>query len=133
MNEIDALVGQRIRALRIGRGTSQADLGQQVGVRFQQIQKYETGQNRVSASRLFAIAKVLDAPIEFFFEGIGTGRGRGQTDGEDNLLDVMSDGQYVALARNFMQLSARQKQAVLSIVESMSVAPGVSPAETKAT
>ncbi|MEY8842737.1 helix-turn-helix domain-containing protein, partial [Cribrihabitans sp. XS_ASV171] len=59
MNEVDVTVGQRIKARRMALGMSQADLGDAVGVRFQQVQKYESGANRVSASRLWSIAEVL--------------------------------------------------------------------------
>jgi len=67
---VDIHVGQRIRLRRILLNTTQQKLSDQVGVKFQQVQKYETGVNRVSASRLWDIAKVLDVPVSFFFEGL---------------------------------------------------------------
>ena len=67
---IDKYVGCRVRARRVGRGMSQKKLGQALGVAFQQIQKYENGSNRISASNLYKIAKVLDVGVAFFFEGI---------------------------------------------------------------
>ncbi len=67
---IDKHVGKRLRLRRTILGISQDVLGNAVGVTFQQIQKYERGINRVSASRLFEIAKALDVPVNFFFEGI---------------------------------------------------------------
>lgn len=64
---IDIHVGNRIRSLRLERGLSQEDLGAEVGVSYQQIQKYERGTNRVSASRLYALAVALEIGIEWFF------------------------------------------------------------------
>ncbi|WP_371423279.1 helix-turn-helix domain-containing protein [Tardiphaga sp.] len=64
---VDALIGKRIREIRAEKGLSQADLGQAVGVSFQQIQKYERATNRISASTLFAICQFLDYPIEKMF------------------------------------------------------------------
>lgn len=65
----DAHVGQRVRAARLSLRVSQKDLGEALGVSFQQIQKYEKGTNRIGSSRLQAIATRLDKPIGWFFEG----------------------------------------------------------------
>lgn len=118
MNKIDALVGGRIRARRTALGYSQTELGDAVGVKFQQIQKYESGANRVSASRLWAIAETLDVPVTFFFEGLETNEAPKQS-GIRDTMDFLSDGRSVDLARNFMRLPEMQKRAVLDIVESM--------------
>lgn len=67
---IDEWVGARIRERRQLLGMSQSTLGQALGLTFQQIQKYERGRNRVSASVLWRTAEVLDVPITFFFEGL---------------------------------------------------------------
>jgi len=67
---VDVHVGKRIRHRRWMVGMTQQQLGENVGIKFQQIQKYETGMNRVSASRLWDIASALEVPINFFFEGI---------------------------------------------------------------
>jgi len=66
---VDVHVGQRIRARRILLGLSQEKLGHAVGLTFQQIQKYEKGANRVSASRLFQFAQTLCVPVSYFFDG----------------------------------------------------------------
>lgn len=66
---IDKYVGSRVRMRRIALGMSQTQLANQVGVTFQQIQKYEKGTNRVSASRLQQFCEALDVPVHFFFEG----------------------------------------------------------------
>ncbi len=66
---IDVEVGRRIRVQRMARGISQTELGEKIGVTFQQVQKYEKGANRVGASRLTRIAKVLGVPVSAFFSG----------------------------------------------------------------
>ncbi|MEM9422499.1 MAG: helix-turn-helix transcriptional regulator [Pseudomonadota bacterium] len=66
--EIDRIIGKRIRQRRKALGVTMAALGMAVGVEFQQIQKYETGQNHVTASRLHDIAHQLQMPVEWFFE-----------------------------------------------------------------
>lgn len=66
---VDNFVGQQVRALRTVKGLTQTDLGRACGISFQQIQKYEKGANRISASKLALIAQVLEAPISQFFPG----------------------------------------------------------------
>lgn len=68
---VDVTVGNRVREMRIRKGLSQQALGDQVGISFQQIQKYERGTNRMGSSRLVQIADVLDVPVSSFFEGLG--------------------------------------------------------------
>jgi transcriptional regulator with XRE-family HTH domain len=68
-NPVDVEVGRRIRLQRMSAGMSQTELGEKVGVTFQQIQKYEKGKNRVGAGRLTQIASVLHVPIGVFFDG----------------------------------------------------------------
>ena len=65
---IDVHVGQRVRARRQVLGLSQSQLGAELGVTFQQVQKYERGTNRIGSSRLFRISRVLDVPISYFFD-----------------------------------------------------------------
>jgi transcriptional regulator with XRE-family HTH domain len=69
-NFVDAHVGNRVRLRRQLIGMSQEKLGELLGITFQQVQKYEKGSNRVSASRLHMMSKVLNVPIQFFFEGL---------------------------------------------------------------
>ena len=66
---VDVHVGKRVRHRRWMVGMTQQQLGDIVGIKFQQIQKYETGMNRISASRLWDIAQALDVSVSFFFEG----------------------------------------------------------------
>ena len=67
---IDVHVGSRVRLRRMLTGISQEKLGEALGLTFQQVQKYEKGANRISASRLYEIAAFLDVSVEFFFEGV---------------------------------------------------------------
>jgi transcriptional regulator with XRE-family HTH domain len=68
LDPIDALVGKNIRIFRIAKGLSQTDLGQSLGVTFQQVQKYEKGVNRVGSGRLARLSKLLGVPINRFFD-----------------------------------------------------------------
>jgi transcriptional regulator with XRE-family HTH domain len=70
----DIELGKRIRLRRVEQGISQAELGDQLGVSFQQVQKYEKGVNRVGAARLQQIAAALDVPVTFFYDGDGKAR-----------------------------------------------------------
>ena len=72
-NPIDVHVGQRIRQRRTLLGMSQEKLAEAIGLTFQQVQKYERGVNRVGASRLFDLSRVLDVPISFFFDDLPEG------------------------------------------------------------
>jgi transcriptional regulator with XRE-family HTH domain len=74
-DEVDAYVGARIGLRRSALGLSQSALAQQLGISFQQVQKYETGQNRISASRLHRAATVLGTSVETFFPPVETVRG----------------------------------------------------------
>jgi transcriptional regulator with XRE-family HTH domain len=69
-NSIDLHIGQRLRHRRWLLGMTQQQLAQAIGVRFQQIQKYESGANRISASRLWDLARALDVPVAFFYTGL---------------------------------------------------------------
>ena len=80
-NPIDLHVGSRVRMRRMLLGMSQEKLGEALGVTFQQVQKYEKGMNRIGASRLQDIAKILDAPPSFFFENAPTAGGEPQVGG----------------------------------------------------
>lgn len=69
--EIDLHLGRRLRRRRRLLGLTQQQLGDRVGIRFQQVQKYECGANRISAARLWELAEALEAPISYFYDGIG--------------------------------------------------------------
>lgn len=69
-NPVDVHVGKRVRIRRVLCGMSQTGLADQLGLTFQQLQKYESGANRISASRLWSIAQILDVPVSWFFVGL---------------------------------------------------------------
>jgi transcriptional regulator with XRE-family HTH domain len=89
-NPVDVHVGARVRLRRMLLGMSQEKLGQAIGLTFQQVQKYERGTNRIGASRLHELARVLDVPIAFFFEDMSFGANataavKDETDSPDGL------------------------------------------------
>ena len=69
---VDVHVGARVRVRRTLLGMNQTKLGDAIGVSFQQVQKYENGANRISASRLFGLSRMFDVPIEYFFDDMPT-------------------------------------------------------------
>ncbi len=66
----DVQVGKRLRDVRIMRGLTQTQLGEKLGISFQQVQKYEKGTNRIGSSRLWDMCNILDVPVSFYFEGL---------------------------------------------------------------
>jgi transcriptional regulator with XRE-family HTH domain len=103
--DIDRHVGARIRERRIMLGLTQQQLADFIGVTYQQAHKYERGINRVSAGRLFEIARVLSVPVSHFFEGLDNETGRSASPRERMCLE---------LARNFSQISNERHQEALS-------------------
>jgi transcriptional regulator with XRE-family HTH domain len=73
-NDVDFYIGQAIQAIRMQNEMSQRSLGAAIGVSYQQIQKYEAGENRITARRLYEICQLLDAPIEAMFKGLGSSK-----------------------------------------------------------
>jgi transcriptional regulator with XRE-family HTH domain len=112
-NPIDLLVGSRIRKFRKGRGMSQAQLGDMLGVTFQQVQKYENGKNRVGASRLQMISTALDVPVgHLFTDGAGTSRTSAKS--------LAFDPQALRLAEAFARLNDKAlRKSILDTVEAM--------------
>ena len=101
---IDDYVGGRIRERRIMLGLTQQQLAEMIGVTYQQAHKYERGINRVSAGRLFEIARVLNAPITYFYEGLGE-EARPATPHQRMLLEI---------ARNFAEIQNERHQEAVS-------------------
>jgi transcriptional regulator with XRE-family HTH domain len=96
-DNIDKIVGDNVRALRISRGWSQSKLADAIGLTFQQVQKYEKGSNRVSAGRLYRIAKLFDVSIPSLYKGLEGPSGKGTsplklitTRGASRLMDAFS-------------------------------------------
>jgi len=118
-NAIDHHVGKRIRRRRRLLGLTQQQLAQSVGIRFQQIQKYESGANRVSASRLFELAEALDVPVQYFYEGL---QGSGETavpEGENVASDVLSQKETLDLVRAYYKLNERPRRRLLELARSL--------------
>lgn len=115
---VDVHVGKRIRHRRWMNGTTQQQLAEKVGIKFQQIQKYETGMNRVSASRLWDIAHALDVDISFFFEGLETGEA-GTT--QSNIpSDIMSDKEALELLRSYYAIPEAQRRRLFELARVLS-------------
>ena len=115
-NPVDAEVGRRIKLQRLSAGWSQTELGEKVGVTFQQVQKYERGQTRVGASRLTQIAKVLNVPIAEFFE---TAKPSSKRDSfAQSPLDLLSQPLALKLLQLFSEITDRDmRQTIVQLVE----------------
>jgi transcriptional regulator with XRE-family HTH domain len=119
---VDVHVGKRIRHRRWMNGTTQQQLAEQVGIKFQQIQKYETGMNRVSASRLWDIAKVLDVPVAFFFEGMEA-EGQEPVSGSDSMpSDILTDKEALELLRSYYAIPENQRRRLFDLARVLSEA-----------
>ena len=113
---VDVHVGKRIRHRRWMVGMTQQKLAELVGIRFQQIQKYETGMNRVSASRLWDIADALAVPISFFFEGLGeTKASPGPLAG-----DILADREAMELVRSYYAIPENQRRQLFELARVLS-------------
>jgi len=123
-NPIDRHVGARVRMRRMLAGVSQERLGEGLGVTFQQVQKYEKGSNRISASRLQHIAQMLDVPVSFFFDGAPTGDmpqgGFSDAASTAYVSDFLATSEGVHLTKAFVRIkSARVRRRIVDMVESM--------------
>ncbi len=116
---VDMHVGRRIRHRRWLKGMTQQQLAECVGIKFQQIQKYETGANRVSASRLWDIATALEVEISFFFEGIESQ----ETDAsskESVPADLMGDKEALDLVRSYYSIPENQRRRLFELARVLS-------------
>src|SRR5271156_2148216 len=108
LNSIDKHVGSRARMRRNMLGMSQGKLADQLGITFQQVQKYEKGVNRISASRLQQLCNILEVPVSFFFEQAPRSAvsGRGQPDAFSlaNVDQFLASSDGLALVKAFMQI-----------------------------
>jgi len=127
-NPVDQHVGSRVRLRRMLLGMSQERLGESMGLTFQQVQKYEKGVNRVGASRLFQISKILDVPVQFFFEEApnigGDGnpvRGLAEPDSEAFILEFLNSREGLELNRAFVKIGdAKVRKSVVDLVRALS-------------
>lgn len=127
-NSIDEHVGVQLRQRRALLGLSQERLAEQVGITFQQIQKYENGANRVSASRLYEFSKVLEIPVNFFFEDYGSNENAlglaGFADNEQmpfgGAEDIMKRKETIELIRTYYSIeNPKLRKDLFKLVKSM--------------
>ena len=113
---VDVHVGKRVRHRRWMVGMTQQQLAEKVGIKFQQIQKYETGTNRISASRMWDIAATMEVPVSFFFEGLDgqapdTGEARG---------DILTDKEALELLRAYYAIPENQRRRLFDLARVLS-------------
>jgi transcriptional regulator with XRE-family HTH domain len=125
-NPVDQHVGSRVRLRRMLLGMSQERLGESMGLTFQQVQKYEKGVNRIGASRLFQISKILDVPVQFFFEeaphadGHRTS-GMAKADSEAFILEFLNSREGLELNRAFVKIAdPKVRKSVVDLVRALS-------------
>src|SRR5476649_726518 len=119
-NPIDAQVGNRVRIRRMLIGMSQEKLGDLLGLTFQQVQKYEKGVNRIGAGRLFEVSRILNVPIDFFYEGVNTQPGAGEPEGAPPVMEFVSSGEGLQLSLAFMKIKdAKVRKRMLDLVKSL--------------
>ena len=112
LDNIDKSIGHKIYSLRLAKGLSRQQLAKAIGVTHQQLQKYEKGSNRVSASKLALIAKALDRRIPYFYEGFESA--------ENIPLETESQRLCIEVARNFRRIGNREHQdAINTLVKSL--------------
>jgi transcriptional regulator with XRE-family HTH domain len=124
---IDVHVGGRVRLRRTMVGMSQDKLADSLGLTFQQIQKYEKGVNRIGASRVFEISRILGVPIQFFFDDydVDTGRSYGFAEaGPDDgaaMMELLNSPEGVQLCKHFASITdPKIRKRVLELVKSLS-------------
>ncbi len=124
---VDQHIGQRVQLRRIMMGLSQKDLAQTCGVTFQQIQKYETAGNRISASRLFDLSVALNTPVSFFFQGlpgntpveIRGGKSTGRV-AESHLDDPLAKNESLSLINLYWKLpDDSQRKMVMKMLRTL--------------
>lgn len=122
-NPIDRHVGLRIRLRRKELGISQEKLAESIGLTFQQVQKYERAANRVSASKLWEVARALNTNIAYFYEGLGL-EGPLSPDPTAGLEEFLLTSDGMELARYFPQIQKpRVRRQILELVRTMASEP----------
>ena len=119
---VDVHVGKRVRHRRWMVGMTQQQLGDIVGIKFQQIQKYETGMNRISASRLWDIAQALDVSISFFFEGLEDEAAPSAQAAADlpERGDLLADKEALELVRSYYAIPEAQRRRLFDLARVLS-------------
>ena len=118
---VDVHVGKRIRHRRWMVGMTQQQLAEKVGIKFQQIQKYETGMNRVSASRLWDIADALEVDVSFFFEGLRDESEAAPAASDATVpADMMGDKEAMDLIRSYYAIPENQRRRLFELARVLS-------------
>ncbi len=118
MDDIDIHVGKRLRRRRRLLGLTQQNLGDAIGTRFQQVQKYECGANRLNASRLHRIATALRVPASYFFEGLPDAV-PSASNANEATTDVFSQAETIELVRAYYMLGKRPRQKLLDLAKAL--------------
>ncbi|MBI1188110.1 MAG: helix-turn-helix domain-containing protein [Alphaproteobacteria bacterium] len=124
-NAIDLHVGKRLRRRRRLLGLTQQQLAESIGIRFQQIQKYECGANRVTASRLYELSVALNVPVNYFFEGLQSLNaptaqpGAPANDRDLIAADVLSQKETLELIRAYYRLGERPRRRLLDLAKAL--------------
>ncbi len=126
-NPVDVHVGNRVRLQRMLIGISQEKLGERLGLTFQQVQKYEKGINRIGASRLFELSRVLGVPVQFFYDDApGSGAQHGAAPGfadrssDSHVFEFLSSREGLELNRAFSRITdPKVRKSVLDLVRSL--------------
>ncbi|NWG52661.1 MAG: helix-turn-helix transcriptional regulator [Hydrogenophilaceae bacterium] len=124
-NAIDLHVGKRLRRRRRLLGLTQQQLAESIGIRFQQIQKYECGANRVTASRLYELSVALNVPVNYFFEGLQAlaappnQPGAPANDRDLIAADVLSQKETLELIRAYYRLGERPRRRLLDLAKAL--------------
>jgi transcriptional regulator with XRE-family HTH domain len=119
-NDIDVHLGKRLRRRRRLLGLTQQQLAGTVGVRFQQIQKYECGANRISASRLWQLSEALEVPVGYFYDGLSDADRRelqSESNGEGG--EMFARKETLDLIRAYYQLGERPRRRLLDLAKSL--------------
>ena len=103
-HSVDKYVGSRVRGRRMALGISQTKLANALGVSFQQVQKYEKGSNRISASKLLATSHILERPVSYFFEGADEVGGREKSLAPDDQQVSMDSREVYEVIRNYSRI-----------------------------
>ena len=122
-NPVDVHVGQRVRMYRISSGLSQTDLAKQLGLSFQQVQKYENGINRIGAGRLFDIARLLNVSIETLFPNANGLQSRSIEFDEEfkEILEFVSGVDGLRLCLSFLRIdSTETRKLIVALVQQIS-------------
>ena len=118
---VDVHVGKRVRHRRWMVGMTQQQLAEKVGIKFQQIQKYETGMNRISASRLWDIAEALSVPVAYFFEGMNGAEDEAQAAASQGLPgDILADKEALELVRSYYAIPENQRRRLFELARVLS-------------